>query len=570
MKRFMFGAGVFAALFAISIPGSTQERTMDVRVIGSLDLGGVGISTYKDLAFAYQAANEEGGGSVAIIDISNPANPVKIGETPRYPGAMGEESRAVKIGSRDVLIVSLGEGLGTPGTPGILILFDITDPAHPRKIGHYDATSLAYHFDVTKQGNRTLVLLSTIRSEALTSNFGQQPGLGDLQIIDVSDPANPIMVGEWGVLDEPSLGRIFFLREQRGARADDFGERVFASPDGKLAYYSYSDFGVIILDISDPTSPRFVGRVGYDEGEEGNALDVRPARGGRLLLRTHLVRFPFQIKIESNVYSGIRTAGEGDSTPPIYNLPDHTISGEVAFVGRGCESDSFLPDLQGKLALMTTEGCGLGNRMLRAQAAGAVGVIFFKGEPTAGFDSQFPPGVPGNSNLTIPAIGVGQNTGLCLAQLKDSNGNLLASDCSIASSGLPTINATSVFKGFGRLQVFDISDPQNPVKLSTIGTPNSMDVDKTLENRFPNTRRFFTSTHLEVLGNTAYVGWESDGLRIIDFSQPTNPREIGAWAGEDAASTDTPLRGWQVALHKGFILQSYLGYGFYIFKASPY
>jgi hypothetical protein len=564
----------FGVLFAFDVSSFTQERPRSITLVSTIADASAGVSAYGNLMFVGQRPNALGGGSVAIFDISNPAGPVRLGETPRYPATGADESRAVRIGHRVVLAVSLmGAGTNSPTSPRGLKLFDISHAARPTELGFYDpgpgllggSFSGAIHFDIAASPKgKTLALLSTPGTEVRTSNFGAGPGLGDLQIVDISDPTRPSLIGEWGVLDEPKLGLAFFLREQRGARADAFAESVHASRDGKRVYLAYSDHGGMILDISDPSQPLLLGHIGFEAGNEGNAFDVRPARGGNLLLRSHLVRFTFQIQLSSNVYSDQRTAGESGNTPAIYNRPGHAIDGEVVFVGAGCPQDPYLADPNGRIAIMLTAGCTANQKIARAQLAGAVAVIFYDDGPLAGFDAQFAPGgggtvvTPDGTTVTvdIPAIGVGQNTGRCLAQVRAQSGALRAVGC---STELPvTVNATAFFQGFGRLEIFDIRDPADPIKLSTFATPNSIDLNGALTNRFPNPPIFFSANYLDVRGHLAFIGWERDGLRIVDISRPAAPREIAVWNGEGRPSGAPPVHGWQVVRHRNLILFSSL------------
>ena len=474
-----------------------------------------------------------------------------------------------------VLAIALnGGGVSTAASPRGLKLFDIRNPAQPVELGFYDpgpgqilpgsiftgASSLDI---VVTPDERTLTLLATQGTEVISSNSGLQPGVGDLQIVDITEPTRPTLVGEWGVLDEPSLGRDFFLREQRGARADGFIERVQASRDGERAYLAYSDHGVMILDISSPSQPVLLGHVGsFEANEEGAAFDVHPAGGG-MLIRSHLVRNNFQIRLSSNVFTGERTAGEAPNTPAIYDMPGHSITGEIVFVGRGCPGDPFLADTDGKLALMTTAGCSANLKAAGAQRSGALGLILYDDRPgltIAGFDAQFPPTAGGvavlpdgtSVTITIPVMGVGQNTGRCLAQARNADGSLIAVACSPASSVV--IHGTALFHGFGQLNIFDVGDPGDPVRIGTFAAPNSMDLDVALANRFPNPARFFTANHIDVAGGLLFAAWENDGLRVIDISRPRLPREVAVWNGEGRGAGAVPFQAWQLVRHRDLIL----------------
>lgn len=567
-------------LFVVAVQplASSQQAAPTLKLIGSVNAegggDGAGVSAYKNLVFTGMPSMP---GSVAIVDLSNPAVPLLVGHTPSDPdsGLGFEEHRALRIGHRDVLVVYLRWHRDL-ANHSVLKIYDIGNPADPRLIGTFDALWGGFHFEISRQRNRTLALLSVWKAEAVTSDYGQHPGLGDLLIVDISDPTNPVMVGEWGVIDEPLLGLDFYLSEQRGTMTRDYGEAVWASNDGQRAYYAYSDFGVMILDISDPSNPRFLGRVGYEADEQGDAHDVRTARGESVLVRSSIVRWPFRTEISGNAFSGIRSGGEDGNTPAIYALPDHRLTGDVVRVGRGCPGDAYLADPVGKIALIEDGGCSSALKVGLVQQAGATGAILYSPIAAGGFiDSHSSPGTGGRFTdpdtgavvaITIPAFAVGWNTGSCLGQVEDGDGNLLATDC---VKGTPvTIDALSAFSGYGHLDIFDISNPSAPVKLSTFKSPRAMDVDYALAHRYPppNPSRDTTANHLEVSGNTIYASSWADGLRVIDISRPAAPREIGSWTGQGASRGDPPLCAWEMVRHRGLVLLNGLYHGIYILE----
>lgn len=577
---------VLSAIVVLEVPVDSRARFGALALVGSIDLRtefaghgtvGVGLSTFRDHLFVSHIE-----GRVRIYDISDPSRPVQVGETPAYRDTGVEENHVAEIGARVVLAVSLfGSGPSTPTSPRGLKLFDVTEPRKPSEIGFWESSqdvrfqgsaNGARHLDITRMGGRTLALLTAGSLEAISSNFGARPGVGDLLIVDISDPTRPSLIGEWGVLDEPTLGRGFYVGQQRGARADGFADRVHASNNGTRVHVAYSDQGVMTLDISDPARPRLVRHIGFEDDDEGNAFDVRTAGDGDVLLRTDIIRFPFQIKVSSEAFSGVRTGGEAlSNTTLIYSLRGHAMTSEVVFVGAGCPGNPFPANLQGKIALLTLADCPTQVKAARAQQAGAIAVIFFNDLPSAGFDSQFPANVGGavvlngvTVTVVIPGFGVGQNTGRCLAQLRDSSGNLIAVNCRPA--GPVILKARAIFQGFGKLHLFGV-DKERPVRLSTFATRNSADVNVALANRPPNPLKFFTATQLEVRNETAFIGWDADGLRIVDVSRPKAPKEIGFWNGEDAPLDAPPVRAWQVAIRRNFVFLNSLDYGVYILKA---
>jgi hypothetical protein len=63
-----------------------------------------------------------------------------------------------------------------------------------------------------------------------------------------------------------------------------FLHSVAVSPDGQRAYLSYWDLGVLILDVSDPTAPRWLGWFDEPRSDEGNTHSVSLAHNGTLAL----------------------------------------------------------------------------------------------------------------------------------------------------------------------------------------------------------------------------------------------------------------------------------------------
>lgn len=70
--------------------------------------------------------------------------------------------------------------------------------------------------------------------------------------------------------------------------------------------------------------------------------------------------------------------------------------------------------------------------------------------------------------------------------------------------------------GFARL--WDISNPASPTHLSDFATPHS------LTNK---TDGFYSVHNPVIAGDTLYLSWYSDGLRIVDISDPADPQEVG-------------------------------------------
>jgi hypothetical protein len=182
----------------------TFDRTMDVAIAGSYAFLATS-PTWPDTI----------NGSIQVIDIANPFSPqlVRSVDTPGYP-------QGIAIAGSFAYVAW--------GDSGLQVI-DITDPLIPNRIG--SVSTLGYSWDVAIAGSYAFV--------ASTSPTWPDPNVdGNLQIIDITNPQNPQLVGNVGV--------------PGGAN------NVVVS--GSCAYVAGGNLHVI--DISDPEFPQITGSVG--------------------------------------------------------------------------------------------------------------------------------------------------------------------------------------------------------------------------------------------------------------------------------------------------------------------
>jgi hypothetical protein len=163
-----------------------------------------------------------------------------------------------------------------------LAVWDVTDPANPTELA-FLATGRArgvHEFTVRQRGDRWFAYLAVPNSEITD-------GSGDLRIVDVTDPRQPTQVLDWGAKRDAGLpvgnGRDC-APFCRGAVPQAFLHSVTLSADGRTAYLSYWDLGVILLDVSEPNAPRWLGRFAEPPAAEGNTHSVALAHDGSLAL----------------------------------------------------------------------------------------------------------------------------------------------------------------------------------------------------------------------------------------------------------------------------------------------
>jgi len=550
----VFTAGTLTNLCVDVVDTSSAEPESRLTLVGSIPLDPVPffVHAYRNLAIVGNDIFPETGG-VYLVDLSNPANPHLAGTVEGLPGGGASMSQAIRIGERDVLV----NNYQWPSLGGIQLV-DITEPANPRTLSFFEVGSDGVHeMDLTvTPGGRTLALLAVPDREVVGPLIGGER-IGDLMVVDISDPENPFLAGEWGVIDE--FGLSFFEAVQQGQNPRAFGHSVWAHPDGTRALLSYKDAGVFILDIGDPANPVLVGRTTYPDGAEGEASFA--VQRGNVLIQGDEDYFSFGVFVTAPALEGRRPAVEARfSSTVIYDLPGHSYSFEVRDVGRGCPGDAY-PDAAGKIALIErSSACRLDRQVAQAQLKGAVGAVIYNADPSSGLSSAGENffRVTGSTSVTIggvpvsisiPAVGVQRSTGLALRE------------------GPTQATVEAEFNGWGFLRFYDVSDPTSPVPIGTF-VPEHLKVENVVASgiplaRFDGTRNVHNP---DVRGNHVYAPWRSDGLRIVDFKNPSAPFEVSVWDGEGAPVGATGAV-WSVDLYRGnLVLAVDPDFGLYVLK----
>jgi hypothetical protein len=224
---------------------------------------------------------------VRVIDIHDPAAPAPIAVAAAYSGTTAEHLAALRFAtpafSGNVLFAGIQRCAAGGAGPSGLALWDVTDPANPSELA-FVATGRGgrgvHEFTVRQRGDRWYAYLAVPNSE-LTD------GRGDLRVIDFTDPRQPLEVGDWAARRDAGLavgtgGQC--APACRGSVAQAFLHSVALSPDGRTAYLSYWDQGVILLDVSEPTTPVWLGQFSEPSAAEGNTHSVSLAHDGKLAL----------------------------------------------------------------------------------------------------------------------------------------------------------------------------------------------------------------------------------------------------------------------------------------------
>lgn len=557
-------AAVRLAPAAGAPPRTPAARPARLSLVGAARLDPAGQDAHADVAVAGNVAfvgewsGPCPGSGVDLVDISDPAAPVEVGHTPAHPNTSMEVMRPLRVGRRDVLAIGLQDCRKAGAPPGRagLELVDVTDPRSPAELSFLDVDAFGprvvgvHELDVTRTpSGRWLALLAAPTLEAATTGPDGRGGKGDLLIVDISDPARPALVGSWGVLGEPALGLAVYQGARRGEDARTLLHSVRARHDGTVAYLSYWDAGVILLDISDPARPRYLGRTAFGPADEGNAHSVAEAHGGAVIVEADEVLDAGQLRVSSPVLTSPAPAAPATFAGQLRG--GASMTAPVVFVGRGCSGDAYAGDPSGKLALVERGTCRIDQKVARAQQAGAAGVIVFDEPadpddlaPVGGDRTVALPGA-GSVAVTIPAVVVRRDAGL---RLRDA---------------VQPVSATAAteFVGFGGLRLWDVRAPAHPVELADFATPEVRD-------QAAAARGLWSVHNPEVRGDTLYASWYSDGVRVIDISTPSAPREVAAWTGSGRPADAPAVDVWGVAVRGDLVLASDRGYGLYVLRLT--
>lgn len=305
-------AGVALAVLAFAgsaASGERQRQTAAVRkahvqLLAHVDPGGgytADVAALKDYAYLSSWHGDRcPSQGVRVYNLHDPRHPTQVSA---FADAAGEPAVAgswtEKTIVRHVRTASFTGDLAVttfqtckPGSSAFhgFGLYDVTNPAQPRRLALVPLTPRGSHEIWLAAARRHAWVYTAIPNSELVGspnynpNTGQAstPGPPDFRIFDVSDPRNPTQVGGWGAWKQlgirPSAGRGHFPA--------NFVHSVMTNAQATRAFLSYWDLGTVILDISRPSQPRYLGRTPISD-EEGDAHSAWLADGGKVLIETH-------------------------------------------------------------------------------------------------------------------------------------------------------------------------------------------------------------------------------------------------------------------------------------------
>lgn len=328
---------------------------------------------------------------------------------------------------------------------------------------------------------------------------------GGIHIIDVADPDDPQHLGL--VPCEAYQNDVAVVRSglvalgYHGLNGDCFG----LEEEGQR--------GLALFDVSDAEAPALV----------GSSPNIAPKRGG-LSGGTHTITVHPSGDFIYASPGGLPTNGGGGNPMSILDVSDETqvtIAGEFISNGIGCHDFSFFDRSEDSLPSPLGEDLGV-----------CVGF----GE-TQIWDVSDPVAPVVISRITNPLVtfhhsGVVSDDGRFLVIGDEAFG---AHDC----EGGPT----------GALFMYDITTPEAPVPQSYFGIDRAHGDAPLSSNRVDwctaHLYNFIPGTMIMV------VSWYSGGITVIDWSDPTAPREIGHYRMDGEYAEGEVSNYWSAYFHGG-------------------
>ena len=477
------------------------------------------------------------GSGVRIFDIHN-RNKVKAAGF--IPSVAGSRINDVKVASMNSGTILVHSNEPCAGGPGGFEVYDVADPRNPVHLAHVQVddsnATLRDIFGVVDVGVHNLWLFTQGSQDYV--GLQAEGEFGSFQIYDLTNPSSPSFVSAWGAEElcteafcstDPEnetdlnviLDTIFgWMRTGYGLSQNRYLHDVTVSADGTKAYLSSWDAGLVLLDISDPTDPQLVS-VALDPANgsldgEVNSHAAWPSADGAVVVET-----------EEDFNSWVSALPLSNFT--FGNLPSNTIPGVgiSTLAGNDFEASQTGNDVTVNATSVTVNSGplagnvyaaveGAGNQPRFADIGPIIGEAVWIGRACNG-DSILNAGSFDPSDIAVVRRGV------CTFAEKLANAAALGASAIVVSNNLTSDTP------WGGVRIWDYSDPEHPVLASTFDTVCSASPSPIPECDLRGT---WSVHNVIVEGHKAYFSWYSEGVLILDISDPADPVEVARFHRE--------------------------------------
>lgn len=304
------GLGVMGCGEEEAVPSSPETASTPNPAEGIFTLAGTALSTSAEAPLAGVSVHANhayvGGMStgyftsanvgVRIVDVSNPSAPVLVGRIPlRRRGFLDAHSHGDAVATHiasgafqgDVAIVLYGvpDSYDPTRYPAPHGIWDVTDPSSPTFLSVLDLGNASQGNEggdlgdkpydaMAVAGNYFYALHDRHARTTPRDKFNEDTRLA---VVDISDPGNPVVVGDWQDNSEVWL---------MGLSVNQSGTRAYITGLWPPPYHFQSRNGYLyILDIQNPSQPTEIGRYVFPlRGTPSSVSIARPTSDDALVV----------------------------------------------------------------------------------------------------------------------------------------------------------------------------------------------------------------------------------------------------------------------------------------------
>ncbi len=498
-----------------------------------------------------------GGSGLAIIDVSDPYNPIQLSSF-NTPG----DARAVTVAGTIAYISDFST----------LQIIDISNPSSPSFLGFYDTPGTVWDTKV-KDGIAYIADASSLQVINVTipssPSFISSLGVGGVQKLTIEDNVAYYPTGGgFEIIDISNPNSLSSL----GSFVETFGP--YFSPyngiavKGKIAGISGA-LGFAVVDVSDPSNPSLLDalesfgdshvNVANDafyfcsnkgSGTNLEAVNISPDKVSFLAAPTDAKTGSYTVELTQNgQYLDSFDLHVGRPPTLLNRVPDQSLSLNQPYISSILATSIFRDTDQDHLQLSANLASGMP----------LPGWLSFSLEPF--FVSSFDELGDANEITSVAVsnkkayIGINNNPSLLILDISNTDLPELLSTTSITGDPKKIFienDLTYVSAATGGLRIFDVSNPLSPMLLSVYSSPSTEDAY--IQNKIayiasysadlhivnvtnPSNPTFLSSLSLpgngvavETSGSIAYFVSYGSGLHIIDVGDPFNPSLLSSYA----------------------------------------
>ena len=547
-------AGVGAAGAQHGGPEHLPSANVNMQLVGKLRLttgasdvrsGPIAdVTAFGNYAYVNHWTPECPNAGASVVDISDPANPVKVAYAASHPNQYYTEGAhvlhlATPSFTGELLIESTEPCDASKQFPGGLDLWDVTNPRSPTLLGRGvgDVTNpdgsrkeragqlhSAQGFTL-ENGRRAYVVITDL----------EEPTSREVDILDITNPRAPVQVSEtgFGAADLPASPQSAFGNDPRSLHHDMQFEIVDGRPTVLLSYW---DAGWILLDVSDPARPRYMRDSDFPATDpvfgttpgEGNAHQAFWSSNTKWIVATSEDFSPFRLvgKIQSGPFAGDTFISNQASVPVKQITPFEPVAGgsgrgrpardqlPTYYAGLACDP---LPPAPGPAIAIAQRGtCAFAVKAANIAAAGYVAGIVFNSAAAGNCDAGVAMG--GITQRGLPMSFVPRSVGFRILGIPGYN----PANCpSGANPALPAVGTKGAdveldafFDGWGYVHLLEGSTLRETAQYVV---PEARDEKFSIGSGILSVHEVKTDPRPNL--NLAYISYYAAGARVVQFGR---------------------------------------------------